>query len=232
MKTYIIAEAACTWLHAGIAGAIESIKAAKEAGADAWKTQWTSDPKAMAKRRKMPKADYASLAWPTCWHPVMAAECARLGFEYMCTVFLPGDVEVVAPHVSKGKVSAFEAKDAALLNAWESTSRRMIVSLREMRKAETYWGRLWCVSEYPTLLERLKLPRYLGEEYLYNGISDHTTSTLTGAVAVGAGAKIIERHFRTWSTPQEDPDYAHSLTEHQFRRYVQNVRDAERMMYG
>jgi N-acetylneuraminate synthase/N,N'-diacetyllegionaminate synthase len=77
------------------------------------------------------------------------------------------------------------------------------------------------------------------------GLSDHTTSTLTGALAVAAGATIVEKHIRLHDTSQDCPDYPHSLCANEwsgpvgdvslhhfntFKQYVSNIREAERAL--
>lgn len=249
-KVFVISEAATTWLHAGLEGAFRSIKAAKECGADAWKTQWCSDPEAMAMRRGVARDKYTRLAWSGDALPKLKEECERVGIEFMCTVFIPKDIPTIAPYVSRFKVSAFESKDTNFVDIMLDDSREVIIS---GNPGAMRWGGarikfLHCVSEYPTPPEKIKLSN-LGEFRLtseggwspvYQGISDHTISTLTGAVAVGSGrCSVIEKHVRLSDTPSSDPDYGHSLcldsqaenyTRSGFKAYVENIREAERML--
>jgi sialic acid synthase SpsE len=244
-KTFIIAEAACTWLHGGLEAAYRSIKAAKECGADAWKTQWTSNPIAMAKRRGADPEKYFRLGWDHEWLPLLAARCKEYGLSFMCTTFIPRDVDLIAPHVYQYKVSAFECNDMEHLSA--HGSRPVIVSVNpgKAKPVGLPGARfLWCISRYPAEPESLELSRLHHQDGLmpWDGFSDHTTSTLTGAVAVGAGARIIEKHVRLSDTPVDDPDYGHSLvvdfadngflarSPYAFKTYVDNIREAERML--
>ena len=267
-KVFVIAELACTWLHGGLEAAYRGIRAAKECGADAAKFQWTSDPIEMGKRRGMDGEKYRRLAWPYIWHDLLKAECDRAGIEYLCTVFTPEDVKAITPYVQRFKVSAFESLDNQLLEAVEDTGKPSIVSLNPDNRVEferpNKAAVLHCVSKYPTPVDELRLvlvqkPIVLkaGDLYevakFYQGVSDHTTSVLTGAVAVGAGARIIEKHVRLSDTPGDDPDYGHSLLLDKpnmecfyctpsrwckdcsrdggsFAEYVSNIREAERML--
>lgn len=243
MKTYIIAEAACTWLHAGLEGAAKSIKLAASCGASAWKTQWTSDHVAMEARRGAAPGAYQRLSWPAPHHAVFKALCDEAGIDYLCTVFLPKDACIIHPYIKRGKISAFESHDREMVQALYAHVKDIIISYNT--NAPRGYGSggftsLYCVSKYPTPIEALGLSAMVsqGDERRYDGLSDHTTSVLTGAVAVGAGATILEKHVMTHDTPHDDPDYGHSLIldtqnkEFSFRQYVQNVRDAEKMMYG
>ena len=252
-KVFIIAEAACTWLHGGLEAAYRSIQAAKACGADAFKTQWTSDPEAMAMRRGVARDKYTRLGWGVDALPLLKAECDRVGIEFMCTVFIPKDACTIHPYLKRAKVAAFERNDRELINALRAHIKDIIISYNgdaPHQYGSNGWSALYCVSEYPTPLESLKMGRFLDDqdEYgrRYDGLSDHTTSVLTGAVAVGAGARIIEKHVRLSDTPETDPDYGHSLicewdTRFQylsiapqqgtpFKQYVDNIREAERML--
>lgn len=254
-KTFIIAEAACTWLHGGLEAAFRSIRAAKECGADAWKTQWTSDPESMAMRRGVARDKYTRLGWAQDALPKLKEECERVGIEFMCTVFTPKDIPLIAPYVSRFKVSAFESKDEEFVQAHYYLSKETIVSTNDPQNYSPPGMKLpgsargvrvlHCVSKYPTPLDEAMIGWCAYEGI--DGLSDHTTSTLTGAVAVGAGARIIEKHVRLSDTPSSDPDYGHSLLldcgsmdaqgdwgcdgcTQGFHRYVELIREAERML--
>ena len=81
---------------------------------------------------------------------------------------------------------------------------------------------LRCVSKYPAPVDDIYL-----DFNLYDGLSDHTTSTIIPALAVARGARIIEKHFRLEDTPTDSPDYSHSLTPGQLAEMVTNIRLAE-----
>lgn len=237
-KVFIIAEAACTWLHAGLEGAYRSIRAAKECGADAWKTQWTSDPALMSARRGIDNSlHYLRLYWDRGWHAKLKAKCDEVGVEYMCTAFTPRCIEFIEPYIKRFKVSAYERKDFELIHAAHEYGKRVIVSYNG--DAEPNWRTerldvLYCVSEYPTPLERLGLGHLYHRgpncEDIYDGLSDHTTSTLTGALCVAAGGRIVEKHVKLDDTPDIDPDFPHSLTFDKFKVYCELIREAERAM--
>ena len=58
------------------------------------------------------------------------------------------------------------------------------------------------------------------------GYSDHTTEILSGALAVAAGACIVEKHL-TYDRSAKGPDHAASADPQQFERYVRRIREAE-----
>lgn len=252
-RVFVIAEAACTWLHGGLEAAYRSIRAAKDCDADAWKSQWTSDYAAMHARRGVVGDHYKRLAWPREWLPLLKAECDRVGVEFMCTVFIPQDIPTVAEYVDRFKVSAFESGDVKFVKAHEKYEQPVVISRNNGLGFNS--SDLYCVSEYPTPLGHLKLSKAFeaiddticGPQVQFGGLSDHTTSVLTGAVAVGAGARILEKHVRLVDTPKDDPDYGHSLLldcgsrdaqgdwgcegcQKGFHRYVESVREAEAML--
>jgi sialic acid synthase SpsE len=61
------------------------------------------------------------------------------------------------------------------------------------------------------------------------GYSDHTASLDTGALAVAAGACILEKHL-TYDRSASGPDHAASLDPAQFAEYVRLARRAARMI--
>lgn len=90
---------------------------------------------------------------------------------------------------------------------------------------------LHCVSAYPAPVEalNLKVLRVGARHGLIHGFSDHTEPglTWTGALAVAAGAEIIEAHLRLDSTDPQNPDAPHAMNPAQFAEYVQHIRFAE-----
>ena len=55
-----------------------------------------------------------------------------------------------------------------------------------------------CVSAYPCPSSQINLPKISKLEQSFAksvGLSDHTTSTLTGGIAVAYGARTFEKHF-------------------------------------
>ena len=265
MTVFIIAECAATWRFGNdhLANAKRLIEAVKSCGADAAKFQWTSSAVRIAERRHAPEylAAYERLQFPREWLGALKRMCDEAGIEFMCTVYLPEDIAVIAPLVKRFKVSSFESTDRAFLSAHEKYEKDVIASSSgeatplARTVGESWWLKtLLCVSAYPAPTEQMNLRRLLpysdsilGLSYDYAGLSDHTTSVLTGAVAVGAGAEIIEKHVRMNGTPSSDPDRETAMeaeclscdgqgewgcegAPRCFRQYVRLIREAERMM--
>ncbi len=60
------------------------------------------------------------------------------------------------------------------------------------------------------------------------GFSDHSTEILAGALAVTAGAAIVEKHL-TYDRNAQGPDHSSSFDPGQFAQYIEFLRLAERM---
>lgn len=80
---------------------------------------------------------------------------------------------------------------------------------------------LHCVSSYPTPEEHLNLSqiRRLGRLGTPIGYSDHSTAIDSGALAVAAGACVLERHL-TYDKQALGPDHAASSSPAEFAEYV------------
>lgn len=254
---FVIAEAGSSWRFGEnhIDNAYRMIRAAKECGADAVKFQWCSDAKALALRRNEPQyaEAYKYVEYPREGLALFKAEADRVGIQFGCTAFLPQDVAVISPLTDFVKVAAKEAMDRTLMEEWrryqgKHPKRRLIVSVGKVTAYGNAYRNedhvaLHCVSQYPCPLEELRLHKHMfensyGDNDVADGLSDHTGNVLTGAVAVGAGARVIESHVKLHDTPSDNPDYPHSHFMwpspkngacSPFYEYVSNVRLAERM---
>jgi sialic acid synthase SpsE len=91
---------------------------------------------------------------------------------------------------------------------------------------------LHCVSCYPTPPDRLNLAAVATLRKTFGvpcGLSDHSTSTQTGAWAVAAGAFVVEKHL-TLDPALDGPDHALSLNPEQFAEYVAQIRSCEQTL--
>ncbi|MBN2561180.1 MAG: N-acetylneuraminate synthase family protein [Phycisphaerae bacterium] len=87
---------------------------------------------------------------------------------------------------------------------------------------------LHCVSAYPTQPQQARLGciRTLANRFeVPVGFSDHTPDAAFGALAVAAGAVILEKHV-TLDRGAQGPDHFFSLEPSQFTRYVATAREA------
>ncbi len=131
--------------------------------------------------------------------------------------------------VMRWKVASPDTLDFKLLSYLKSTGKEIILSSGmtskdDQRKAkeflETNYYMLHCISEYPLEVGKSSLL----EMEFYDGLSDHTTSLITGALAMAYFPKFIEKHFtiQNWGK-----DASVSLDQNQMTEYVRNIREAE-----
>jgi len=236
--TFVIAEIGSCHEN-GLKNAHLLIDAAREAGADAAKAQFWSSSKALAQRRNVMLAEpvYARFKLPVGWLDILADHCRRVGLEFMCTTYLIKDIPIVAPYVSRFKISAYESKWGDFINAHYEYRREIIVSTNPgnvvcygdvyRRQGAPSIKRLHCISHYPTKLDDLGLSRI--RESGLDGFSDHSANVIAGAQAVAYGATIVEAHIKLDHTLETNPDFQHSLAPDDFYSYVKHIRDAERM---
>ncbi len=101
-----------------------------------------------------------------------------------------------------------------------------------LQKRDASFALLHCVSAYPTPDNEAGLGRIhdLATRYgCVTGYSDHTQHLSSGALAVAAGAKIVEKHL-THDRTATGPDHAASANPHQFREYTFRLREAESLL--
>jgi N-acetylneuraminate synthase/N,N'-diacetyllegionaminate synthase len=147
----------------------------------------------------------------------LAAECARVGIEFMASVF---DVERVGWLEGVGmrryKIASRSVRDRELIEAVAETGKPMLVSLgmwdgSEFPKISSRGGveYLYCVSKYPTEMADLHLNKV--DFTRYAGFSDHTLGVDAAMIALSRGARIIEKHFTVDKT-MYGPDHSGSMT--------------------
>ena len=230
MAAFVIAEAGSC--HDGsLATAINLVEVARAAGANACKFQFWSSAQRLAERRQAStyEAIYAKYQVPEGWLTLLAKECQRANIEFMCTVYLPEDIPVVAPFVQRFKVASFEAEDHAFIDAHRRFRKPILVSTgMDPIITQSDLTRLHCVSAYPTPLHEANLAVLKAGPW--KGLSDHTACIYAGAFAVCAGATIVETHIRTWTSQMDNPDYTTALDPGQYTEYVRLIRLAERML--
>lgn len=147
----------------------------------------------------------------------LAAECARLGIEFMASVF---DMERIAwleeVGVKRFKIASRSIRETALIEALCRTGKPLLASLGMWGEgqfpridASGGVGFLYCVSKYPTQPEDLHLAEV--DFNLYAGFSDHTIGTYAAQIALARGAAILEKHF-TLDKQMFGPDHSGSMT--------------------
>jgi sialic acid synthase SpsE len=233
---YIIAEVGSC--HDGsLSMALLIIESAANSGVDAVKFQVYNAQRLSVRRNAQPfREQYAHYQLPHEWLPQLKAQAKAHGVDFVLSVYDLQDLEVASQYADILKVSSFEASDFRLIEACHVTGKSVIVSTGmadrlQLLQAHVRLERLdnilmlHCVSAYPTTMKDLNLSTI--KEYNLDGFSDHSRNTLTGALAVCQGARILEVHVRAYSTKAESPDAPHSLDPGQLFEYVRNAQQAK-----
>lgn len=130
------------------------------------------------------------------------------------------------------KIASPDLINYPLLTALASAGRPLLVStgastMSEVDQATTHldphpYILMHCVSAYPTPDEQANLGGIIAladQDDRAIGYSDHTTSVDTGALAVVAGACVLEKHL-TYDQLADGPDHAMSLGPEDLKTYV------------
>jgi N,N'-diacetyllegionaminate synthase len=91
---------------------------------------------------------------------------------------------------------------------------------------------LHCNNAYPTPMKDANLntiKKLLKMDMFKVGFSDHTKSVLTPALAVAAGAVVIEKHY-TLSKRLPGPDHPFAVEPHELKQMIQNIKECELAM--
>ncbi|MCC7191597.1 MAG: N-acetylneuraminate synthase family protein [Phycisphaeraceae bacterium] len=172
------------------------------------------------------------------------AAARNAGIAFIVTPFSLEDFDALRQlDVDAVKIASPDAVNNPLLELTASLGRPMIVStgtaeLDELEfVAELVRDRpsclMQCISSYPTPTNDAGLGgiSVLSHRFgLPTGYSDHTTNVVTGALAVAAGACVIEKHL-TYDPTASGPDHAASFDGESFYEYVSLIRQAA-MMHG
>lgn len=237
-RTLIIAEPGST-AEGQLENYYRLIDAAADFGADIFKNQWVSNPDRLCQRRNAHayKWTYSKLKYPQSWHSILARRCEQSGLEYACTVYLPEDVPIINQYVQMFKIAGFEAHDSEFVTLHEQFGKPIILSLSMGNSnpasinAATYI--LHCVQAYPAILEEMNLSRISAlkqQTGKHVGLSDHSHHLLTGAIAVAAGAEMVEFHYRLQKTHTSNADYDFSFEPQDAKSYIDNIHIVEKMM--
>lgn len=169
----------------------------------------------------------------------MAAE--RAGLAFTLTPFSPPDIDDARQlGVDVVKIASPDAVNLPLLRLGAGLNAPLLVStgtceLDELRPTADLLrdhaaggAMLQCVSSYPTPPHAASLGGMAAMADAFElpvGYSDHTSDPSMGALAVAAGAVVIEKHL-THDPTASGPDHAASLGPAAFAEYVGRIRDA------
>lgn len=237
--------------------ALELVKLAAESGADAIKLQVFSAEKLMnivsqfagyQKDRVQAGSPIEMLRQyelSDVAHGQVVQSARGLGLKVVATPFSLSDV----PRIEKLRLDAVKIASPDLVNKplLESASKLglpMLISTGASTVDEIDHCAAWmdaldvpavyfhCISSYPTGLAEAhlgwirRLEQRLGRPV---GYSDHTTDVISGALAVAAGACVIERHL-TYDKQAAGPDHSASSDPAEMMRYIRLIRHAQMML--
>jgi N,N'-diacetyllegionaminate synthase len=249
---YIIAEAGVNH-NSDLQTALRLVEAAKNSGADCVKFQaFTAEElttrqavKAayqhncgspgesqydMLKRCELTEKDFVAIK----------KHCDKQGIDFLITPFsvrwvgILAEMGITAFKIGSGNITCLD-----LLKEIAETHLPVIMStgmaympevhqaLNQLRQfGSSRIAVLHCVSLYPTTLEQVNLATLAAMKQQLQvrvGFSDHTEDIITGALAVTAGAEILEKHI-TLDKNMDGPDHRMSLEPDQMFEYVKLAR--------
>lgn len=249
---FIIAEMSAN--HNGsLQTALQTVRAAKEAGADAIKLQtYTADTITLDCRRPEFMASglwegmnlhdlYSQAYTPWEWHSEIFTEARRLGLVCFSTPF---DLSAVDFLEELGnpiyKIASFEITDTPLIRYAASKGKPMIISTGVATEEDIALALeacraegndditlLKCTSAYPAPIEDanlLTIPDMARRFGVKVGLSDHSTGSDVVAGAVALGASVIEKHFII-DRAIGGPDADFSLNKEEFSAMVATARN-------
>lgn len=255
-RIFIIAELSAN--HNGrIETAIETIKAAKRAGADCIKLQtYTADTITINSKKEdfLIKGTiwdgknlyelYQEAYTPWEWHETLFKTAADEGLICFSSPFDFTAVDFLESlNVPAYKIASFEITDIPLIEYVASKGKPVIISTGiateediELALDACYRmnnkdvALLKCTSSYPAPIEEANMimVKDMVERYgVITGLSDHTMGSTVPIVATCFGAKIIEKHF-ILDRSIGGPDASFSMNEQEFANMVKSVREAEK----
>lgn len=177
-------------------------------------------------------------------HRRLSEYCAQTGIPYMCTPWDSKSVEVLEGFgVPAYKVASADLTNLPLLDRLAQTSKPLILStgmsttdeveitVAFLNKRGAKFALLHCNSTYPAPLHdiNLKWMPALRQIHPLVGYSGHERGINISLAAIALDACIIERHF-TLDRTMEGPDHAASLTQSEFARMVEGIREIEQAL--
>ncbi len=254
-SVFVIAEAGVNH-NGDESTALKMIDAAVAGGADAIKFQYfsaellTTDDAPTARYqtqstgKRSQRAILRELELSHATFDRLANACRVRGIEFIVTPFAASSVvDACRLGLSAVKVASTDLIDHELLTNAAGAHLPLIVSTgaahqHEIAEAVTLLRHagvrerlilLHCISAYPARVEQANLGaiQQLANRFgCVTGFSDHTKSTMTSAMAVCAGAHILEKHF-TLDRTANGPDHAMSLEPSELAEYIRLARLAD-----
>ena len=158
------------------------------------------------------------------------------------SIFLLKDLNVKTLKIPSGQID-----DIPYLEILGSLKKKIILStgasnLKEIKNAINILIKqgtskkditiLHCVSQYPTDISNLNLASitFLKKKTKFKiGFSDHSLGYEAAILAIGLGARVIEKHF-TLNKLKKGPDHKFSLNINELTLFVKKIREAEKSL--
>ena len=255
-EVFLIAELSAN--HNGsLETALETVRAAKRAGANCIKLQtYTADTITINSKKndflikgtiwdgKNLYELYKEAFTPWEWHPEIMRVAKEEGLICFSSPFDFSSVDFLESlDVPAYKIASFEITDIPLIEYVASKGKPVIIStgiatLEDIELALDACRRmgndqialLKCTSSYPAPIEEANMVMIKDFEKRFGvviGLSDHTIGSTVPIVATCFGAKIIEKHF-ILDRSIGGPDASFSMNEQEFAEMVKAVRNAEK----
>lgn len=256
--TFIIAEMSANH-NQHIEIALDTIRAAKKAGADAIKIQtYTADTLTLDTdnsdfrlREGLWEGEtlyslYKKAYTPWEWHEEIFRVAREEGIVCFSTPFDKTAVDLLESLNNPiYKIASFEITDVPLIKYIASKQKPIILSTgiameEDIRLAlETIYAEgnddvtlLKCTSAYPAPIEDANIRTIPDMKKRFGvkvGVSDHTIGSIVPMTAVALGAEVIEKHFII-DRSIGGPDVAFSMTQDEFAEMIKDVRNVEKAL--
>lgn len=187
---------------------------------------------------------YQEAYTPWEWQKQLKEKCESVGVDFLSTPFDNTAVDFLEKiGIEFYKIASFELVDIPLIEYVASKHKPIIMScgmgsVAEIKEALDACKRngnedvilLKCCSQYPAKYEDLNLSVIPDMQKRFQkivGLSDHSFGSVAPVMAVGFGAKIIEKHV-CLSKEIESADSGFSMTMEEFAQMVIDVRNASK----
>lgn len=257
-KTFIVAELSANHGHK-LEVALESVRAAKEAGADAVKIQtYTADTITLNCDADDFKVKgtlwdgrtlydlYQEAYTPWEWHQAIFDEAKKCGLICFSTPFDKTAVDFLEDLGNPiMKIASFEITDIPLIEYAAMKGKPMVISTGIAMPADIELAvktckdagndditLLKCTSSYPAPIEDANLKTMVDMKERYGvkvGLSDHTMGYDVAVAAVALGATLVEKHF-ILDRSIGGPDAAFSMEIVEFAAMVKSIRNVEKAL--
>jgi len=245
-KVFVIAEVGNN--HEGDFGlAKELIHLARNAGADAVKFQTIKPERLVSVTETARIQRLSSFAFSGDQFRELAAEAKRAGIHFMSTPFDLDAVDLLAPLVPAFKIASGDNDFLPLLDKVARTGKPIVMSAGMATRDEialragfikSVWAEtgkpgdlclLHCVVSYPASPDQANLGaiRALAGPDWTVGYSDHTIGIDAAVLAVGLGARVIEKHFTISKTHSDFRDHSLSADPGDLAEMIKRIRAAE-----